>query len=226
MTQTQAAIRLVVLTALFPLCIFPFAGRWDWVMAWLVMAALIIATLVSRILTFRMHPDLLDERANSLSAENTKPWDKVLSPAMAITPLLILMVAGLDERFRWSPPLSIGLQLTGLVFVIAGYAIGTWAMLVNRFFSAVVRIQTERDHQVVDGGPYAFIRHPGYSGNLIASVGFVLALSSLWALIPAALVLIVTLARTWLEDRTLQEELPGYADFTKRTRFRLIPGIW
>lgn len=226
MTQTQAAVRLVILTAIFPLFIFPFAGRWDWKMAWVLIAAMIIATLASRLLAFRVHPDLLTERANSLSADNTKPWDKVLSPAMGITPLLILMVAGLDERFHWSLPLGTGLQLTGLVLVIAGYAIATWAMLVNQFFSGVVRIQTERGHHVVESGPYAIVRHPGYTGNLIAGFGFPLALSSLWAFIPVMLVLIVTVARTRLEDRTLQNELPGYADFTTRTQFRLMPGIW
>ena len=226
MTQNQAAVRLVVLTTIFPLFIFPFAGRWNWRMAWLLVAAMIIATLASRLLVFKVHPDLLDERANSLNAPNTKPWDKVLSPAMAITPLLILMVAGLDERFHWSAELGIGLQVTGLVLAIAGYALATWAMLANRFFSGVVRIQTERGHKVVDGGPYAIVRHPGYTGNLIACIGFPLALSSLWAFIPVALVLIVTVVRIRLEDRTLQAELAGYAEYTRRTRFRLIPGIW
>lgn len=226
MSSTQAAVRLVLLTAIFPLFIFPFAGRWDWGMAWAVIAAMIIATLVSRLFAFKMHPDLLDERTSSLDAENTKPWDKILSPAMGITPLLILIVAGLDERFHWSPPLSLYLQIVGLVLVVVGYAFATWAMLANRFFSAVVRIQTERGHQVVDNGPYAIVRHPGYSGSLLAGIGFPLALSSLWALVPLMLVLIVTVVRTRLEDQTLQDELPGYVDFTTKTRFRLAPGIW
>jgi len=226
MSTMQAAVRLVILSAIFPLFIFPFAGRWDWGMAWAVIAAMIIATLVSRLFAFKMHPDLLNERTSSLDAENTKPWDKILSPAMGITPLLILIVAGLDERFHWSPPLSMNLQVVGVVLVVIGYAFATWAMLANRFFSAVVRIQTERGHQVVDNGPYAIVRHPGYSGSLIAEIAFPLALSSLWALIPLALVFIVTVVRTRLEDQTLQDELPGYVDFTTRTRFRLMPGIW
>ena len=145
---------------------------------------------------------------------------------MAITPLLILVVAGLDDRFGGSPPLSTALQVTGLVFVAVGYTVATWAMLANRFFSGVVRIQTERGHQVVDSGPYAIVRHPGYAGNLVAGFGFPLALSSLWAFVPVLLVLIVTIIRTRLEDKTLKEELAGYAEFTTRTRFRLVPGIW
>ena len=96
---------------------------------------MIIATLAGRLLVFKVHTDLTDERANSLNARNTKPWDKVLSPAMAITPLLILMVAGLNGRFHWSAELGIGLQVTGLVLAIAGYALATRAMLANRFYS-------------------------------------------------------------------------------------------
>ncbi len=219
-------IRLAVLSAIFPLFLFPFAGRWDWVVAWLLIAAMVTATLVSRLLAFKAHPDLLDERASSMSAENTKPWDRFLAPALGLTPLLVLIVAGLDERFDWSPPFTAGLQVSGLVLVVLGYAFASWAMLENRFFSGVVRIQTERGHHVVDSGPYAIVRHPGYTGSLIACLGFPLALSSLWAFIPTMLMLIVTVVRTALEDRTLYDELPGYADFTKRTKFRLFPWIW
>ncbi len=225
-STVQVAIRLVILSAIFPLFLFPFAGRWDWGVAWVLIAIMAVATLLSRLLLVRVHPDLLSERASSLDAENTKPWDKVLAPAMGLTPLLVLVVAGLDERHQWSPTLSLGVQVVGLVLAAVGYGIATWAMLSNRFFSGVVRIQTERNHEVVDSGPYAFVRHPGYTGNLIAGLGFPLALSSLWALLPLLLVLIVTVIRTRLEDETLQKELPGYAEFTSRTRYRLVPGIW
>jgi protein-S-isoprenylcysteine O-methyltransferase Ste14 len=226
MTQTQAAIRLVVLSGIFPLCLFPFAGRWDWPVAWAVVGLLMVATVLSRLLAFRVHPDLLDERAGSLDAENAKPWDRRLAPAMALTPLLVLVVAGLDERFGWSPAFSPALQAIGLVMVALGYVFATWAMIVNGFFSGIVRIQTERGHRVVDGGPYALVRHPGYSGSLLATAGFTLALSSLWALLPLLLVVAVTVIRTRLEDETLTEELPGYAAFRERTRFRLLPGVW
>jgi len=226
MSTAQAAVRLLLLSAIFPLLLFPFAGRWDWGMGWALIGILIAATLLSRLLVFRVHPDLLNERAGSLDAENAKPWDKVLAPAMGLTPLFVLVVAGLDERYQWSPPLAVGLQLTGLFLAAAGYAIATWAMYSNRFFSGVVRIQTERGHRVVDSGPYAYVRHPGYSGSLLAGLGFPLALASLWALLPLLLVFVVTVIRTRLEDETLRQELPGYAEFTERTRYRLMPGIW
>ncbi len=77
-----------------------------------------------------------------------------------------------------------------------------------------------------DSGPYRFVRHPGYAGNILALFGIVLALGSVWTLIAAAVALIIAVIRTVLEDHTLQEELPGYRDYVRRVRYRLIPGIY
>ncbi len=98
--------------------------------------------------------------------------------------------------------------------------------LVNRFFSAVVRVQTDRGHTVVDAGPYRWMRHPAYAGGVIANLAVPLMLGSAWALIPGALTAALTVLRTALEDRTLRAELPGYADYAGRTRWRLCPGVW
>ena len=107
-----------------------------------------------------------------------------------------------------------------------GYAFASWAMAENRFFSSVVRIQMDRGHEVCDTGPYRLVRHPGYAGSIPPLFGIVLALGSTWALIPAAVATVITLVRTVLEDRTLQEELPGYRDYAKRVPYRLIPGLY
>jgi protein-S-isoprenylcysteine O-methyltransferase Ste14 len=96
----------------------------------------------------------------------------------------------------------------------------------NAFFSAVVRIQTDRGHQVADRGPYRFIRHPGYLGAIAFSLGVPLLLESWWALIPGLMSVILFLVRTHLEDQTLQEELPGYSEYAQKVRFRLFPGFW
>lgn len=101
-----------------------------------------------------------------------------------------------------------------------------WAMVENRFFSGVVRIQVERGHKVCDSGPYRIVRHPGYIGNILPLPGIVMALSSVWTLIPATITLIIAIIRTALENRTLQEELPGYRDYAKRVRYRLFLGIY
>ena len=173
------------------------------------------------------HPGLMAERQNLAKIKKAKAWDKVLAPLMAMSigfPLVI--VAGLDHRYTWSPELPPWLMVTGFVLISLGYAFAVWAMAENRFFSSVVRIQTDRGHVVCDSGPYRFIRHPGYAGNIFPPFGIVLALGSLWTLIPAVVAVIITVIRTALEDQTLQEELPGYRDYAQRVRYRLIPGIY
>ena len=138
----------------------------------------------------------------------------------------MVIVAGLDYRYNWSPEFPLWLIVLGFILISLGYAFATWALAENRFFSSVVRIQTDRGHVVCDSGPYRFVRHPGYAGNIPPLFGIVLALGSVWTLIPAALALIITVIRTVLEDQTLQEELPGYRNYARRVRYRLIPGIY
>jgi protein-S-isoprenylcysteine O-methyltransferase Ste14 len=175
----------------------------------------------------RRHPGLLAERANFDKARDVKPWDKVLAPLMAVSvgfPLVI--VAGLDHRYGWSPVFPTWLNILGFILIGSGYAFAVWAMAENRFFSGVVRIQLDRGHVVCDSGPYRFVRHPGYAGNILPLPGIVLALGSVWTVIPATVALIITVTRTVLEDRTLRDELPGYPDYARRVRYRLIPGIY
>ena len=145
--------------------------------------------------------------------------------AVSVTfPLFI--AAGLDHRFGWSPVFPLWLNIAGFILIILGYTIGSCALVVNSFFSSVVRIQTDREHKVCDSGPYQIVRHPGYAGNILALPGIVLALSSVWTIIPVIVALIITVIRTILEDKTLQEELPGYRDYAIRVRYRLIPGVF
>jgi len=138
----------------------------------------------------------------------------------------LVIVAGLDHRYGWSPAFPSWLVVLGFVLIALGYAFATWAFAENRFFSSVVRIQTERGHVVCDSGPYRVVRHPGYAGNVPPLLGIALALSSVWTLAPAAAALTITVIRTALEDRTLQDELPGYREHAQRVRYRLIPGLY
>ena len=116
--------------------------------------------------------------------------------------------------------------LTAVVLSGLGYAIAVWAMASNRFYGRYVRIQTERGHTVATGGPYRFVRHPGYAGLSLFMLASALALESWWALLPAAMVVTVLALRTALEDRTLLAELPGYPEYAQQTRFRPLPGEW
>jgi protein-S-isoprenylcysteine O-methyltransferase Ste14 len=99
-------------------------------------------------------------------------------------------------------------------------------MLANAYFSTAVRIQTDRDQTVCRSGPYRYVRHPGYLGFILQSIGTPLLLGSLWALIPGLAAVALMVVRTILEDRMLQAELAGYSDLVQAVRYRLVPGIW
>lgn len=211
---------------IMPLILFSAAGTLRWVMGWVFVITSFVFTLVSRILVLRQSPGLLRERARSVDAGDIKSWDKVLFLGVLVGPILVLGVAGLDERFSWSPQIQLPFQLTGVAVLLLGYVISTWAFTVNRFFSAVVRIQKDRNHVVVTTGPYKFLRHPGYAGGILTSIATPIMLGSLWALLPVGFVVCMYVVRTFLEDRTLQEELDGYKEYVQKVRFRLLPGLW
>jgi protein-S-isoprenylcysteine O-methyltransferase Ste14 len=222
----RVLIQLLIVVVLVPLLPMLISGDWAWPEAWGYAAISSLGFVASRALAARRHPDLLAERARFMSAPDTKPWDRVLAPALAFASVFILAAAGLDRLYGWSAPLPAWVRLTALIVLLAGFVVGSWALIENRFFSGTVRIQSERGHTVVTTGPYRMVRHPGYAGALWSYVAMPLVFGSLWAFIPAALTLGVLVVRTALEDRTLQAELPGYADYARRTRYRLIPGVW
>jgi len=220
-------IGLVVVYLSIPLVLLACGGDFGWWQAWVYALLIVAISIGGRIWAERRHPGLTAERQNIEKMQSAKAWDKVLAPLMALSisfPLVI--VAGLDHRFNWSPEFPLWLIVLGFILISLGYAFAAWAFVENRFFSSTVRIQTDRGHVVCDSGPYRIVRHPGYAGNILPLLGIVLALGSVWTLIPAAVALTITVIRTTLEDRTLQDELPGYRDYARRVRYRLIPGIF
>ena len=219
--------RLVVVYLLIPLILFVCGGDFAWWPAWLYSMLILTSGLGGRVWAEKRHPGLTAERQNMNTIRNAKAWDKVLAPLMAVSVVFpVVIVAGLDHRFNWSPEFPLWLKVAGFIFVAFGYTFGAWALAENNFFSGVVRIQTDRGHQVCDTGPYRFVRHPGYSGSMVSLFGIVFALDSVWTLIPAAVATGIGVIRTALEDHTLQEELSGYRDYTQRVRYRLIPWIY
>jgi protein-S-isoprenylcysteine O-methyltransferase Ste14 len=202
-------------------------GDWGWWQAWAYSLLFALAGIGMRLWAERRHPGLMAERAQLARAPAVKSWDRLLAPLMALSlGLPLFVVAGLDHRFGWSPDFPSWLSVLGLVLAAAGYGFTGWAFLENRFFSSVVRIQSERGHVVCDTGPYGMVRHPGYSGSVLPPFAMVLALDSVWTLIPAMAAVVIAVVRTALEDRTLQKGLPGYRDYADRVRYRLIPGIY
>lgn len=217
-------IQLLVFILIQAAILFLTSGRLDWVMAWVYLGVYVGLIVVNAIVILPRNPDLIAERGQI--KENAKGWDKTISALYAVCSLGILVVAGLDQRFSWSSPLNLTVELIALALYILGFALASWAMASNRFFSNVVRIQTDRGHTVATGGPYQFVRHPGYVGGIASGLGTALMLGSLWTLIPTGLMIGLVIVRTALEDRALQNELDGYKEYAGRVRYRLLPGVW
>jgi protein-S-isoprenylcysteine O-methyltransferase Ste14 len=173
----------------------------------------------------RRHPTLLRERSDHW--RDGKPWDKPFLLVIGVLgPSIVQLVSALDKRFAWSPAPAPIVHVAGGAAFVAGIAITAWAIAVNPFFSAVVRIQTDRDHRVIERGPYAIVRHPGYVGMVLCTLATPVLLGTWWGVVPAVLLVAVVTARTALEDRTLRAELPGYEAYASRVRSRLVPGFW
>lgn len=211
--------------ALMLAALFGSVGRWDWWNGWLLFG-LYIAAIVSTWLTvMRKHPDLVAERASGW--KRAKPWDKVfLVIATIVGPVATWALAGFGARFGWRQAPSPWAEIAGVAITVAGYALVEWAMASNNFFSSVVRIQTDRGHTVASGGPYRYVRHPGYVGMIAFTLAMPLVLGTYVSFIPAILTAAAMVVRTAFEDRTLQRDLDGYAGYAQRVRFRLAPRVW
>jgi protein-S-isoprenylcysteine O-methyltransferase Ste14 len=202
--------------------LFVAAGSLDWPAAWVYTG---ISAVDATLLLLVVSPELMRERSHPKA--DAKAWDRVF--ARLTGPLgstVTLVVAGLDKRFGWSAQVPLAAQLAGLAVFVFGMGLVTWAMAVNNYFSLVVRIQKDRGHTVVTGGPYRAVRHPGYVGGILFQLGTPFLLGTLWALIPAGLAALLFVVRTALEDRTLLNELEGYREYAQQTRCRLLPGVW
>jgi protein-S-isoprenylcysteine O-methyltransferase Ste14 len=222
----RVIIQMLVFIVLIPLLPLFISWNWNWWEAWVYGFLSILNFAVSRLLVARKHPDLIQERARYMQHENAQPWDKKLAPLMGLGGILVLLIAGLDELLGWSPSFSAPVKIVALVVILSGYALTSYALTENRFFSGMVRLQTERGQYVVSSGPYRWMRHPGYAGMLLVYLVTPLFLDSSMTYLPTLFTMGLYVIRTSLEDRFLQEELEGYREYAKRVRYRLWPGIW
>ena len=208
----------------FFVIIFICAGRF---LYWqgLVYVGIGLIMIVLNYTVFRLDDELLQER--SKPGEGVKKWDKIILGISFLATIGMYITAGFDSgRFHWSPDFHWSLILLGGFFTVLGQLLFLIAQKQNRFFSSIVRIQTDRGHRVCNTGLYSFVRHPAYLGSLIQTIGFPFLFCSLWSVIPVALLMIVSLIRTYLEDNTLKKELSGYAEYAQKTRYRILPFIW
>ncbi len=205
---------------LMAILLFVLAGRPDWLWGWIYIGLYVAYIMVNLIV---LPADLIAERGRV--KENVREWDKQITQITFIPGLGQPIIAGLNERFGWSASLATTIHIVGASLFILGSLTLTWAMISNYYFSTMVRILSDRNHKVATSGPYRIVRHTGYAGMIMSSVGSCLLLDFLWALILSGAMGILFIIRTALEDRTLQLELDGYRKFAGHTKYRLLPDI-
>ena len=222
-TRTASVLKLVASIAFVGL-IFVAAGTTAWPRLWFFLGFYMITISGLLLWLKRRDPGLLKERMTV--RKDVKSWDKTIIRIYSAILFLLLFLASLDAvRFRWS---RVPAVLSWLAFagILLAWVVIFWAFRENAFLSGLVRIQTDRGHTVCTTGPYRFVRHPMYLAIILAVVCLPVFLGSLFSLIPAALVAALFVLRTSLEDRTLREELPGFADYAAKTRWKLVPHVW
>ncbi len=224
-SAARRLLQVVVNYIWFTGSLFLAAGRFDWTRGWISVALSVTGLTAMGLIVQRYNPELMAQRAR-WRRKDTKRFDKIF---MAVYLPLVLAqpaVAGLDAvRFRWSS-IPFAFVYVGAVLFVASLVLLTWAMMVNPYAEASVRIQNDRGHTVVTSGPYRFVRHPMYAGIILMSLANPLIWGSVWALVMSAVMILLFLWRTAQEDQTLRRELPGYEEYSSHTCYRLLPGVW
>ena len=219
----KSLVALAVTLVVMGVVLFVPAGTLNWPHGWWFAIAFLVATLAGVVVLWRVNPEIF--AARSKVQAGTKPLDYLFIAVAVGGYVLILPAAGLDFRFGGSkvPDWLVWLGFIGFALAYAGEV---WAQAVNRHFEPGVRIQSDRGHTVIDTGPYAYIRHPGYSLGSLLAISVALMLGSWWALLPALLVIVAVVPRTLFEEKTLRTGLTGYTEYTQRVKWRWVPGVW
>ncbi|MCI0434872.1 MAG: isoprenylcysteine carboxylmethyltransferase family protein [Gemmatimonadetes bacterium] len=225
--MTQRLVRKsVVGLAIMLVLLFVPAGTLAWPAAWVFLLEFSLASALITRWLLRHNPALLEERMKPLIQREQKPWDRILMAAFLFLWCGWFVVMSLDAaRFRWSE-VPLWLQVLGAIAIAVAMYIMHVIMRTNSFAVPVVKIQAERGHRVISDGPYAIVRHPMYGGTLLLIAGIPLLLGSWWGLALSPVLILLFAVRAVMEERTLMAELPGYADYATRVRYRLVPMIW
>jgi protein-S-isoprenylcysteine O-methyltransferase Ste14 len=210
----------VVFTGILLLC----AGRWDVERAWIYLGVIAVAELGSAWAVRARSPGLLTRRGTP--GAGTEPFDRVFMALYVVLGLVMPVAGGIDLGAPDNARLPAWMIWPGMLLHFGSFAFATWAMIANEHFELTVRIQSDRDHHVVEDGPYALIRHPGYAGAIVGAMACSLILGSIWSIYPVVGVTILFGWRIAMEERTLTAGLPGYVEYTRKTRYRLLPGVW
>ena len=221
----QMLVQTIGFFALFALALFLPAGTLTWTAGWVFLALFFVFFIAMNTWLFRHNPGLLEERMK-LSRPNQKGWDKLLFPLLLVFSIAWLVFMALDAvRFHWSQ-VPEWLQGIGLMILLCSFYLLFLTFRENSYLSTVVRIQEERGQKVISTGPYHYVRHPMYAAILLFVVGTSMLLGSLYGVLVGLVFMIVLARRAVLEERTLQQELPGYAAYMGQVKYHLIPFVW
>jgi protein-S-isoprenylcysteine O-methyltransferase Ste14 len=205
--------------------LFVPAGTWRWPAAWVFLAAMTLIGLFAGLWLARTDPDLFAERMRVTAQAGQPAADKIFVLVLGVALMAWFVLIGINRRLH-GPDFSIALQALGLAMQLASTVFIMWVMRENSFAAPLVKVQSERGHHVISSGPYAWVRHPMYSGAVVYFAGIPLLLGSAWGLILSPLFALLFAIRIAIEERTLREGLAGYDEYMKRVRYRLLPGVW
>jgi protein-S-isoprenylcysteine O-methyltransferase Ste14 len=223
----KQALGGIIRMAFFPVAILLPAGTLLWWEAWVVTAVFVGWSISVWVMLAVHDPELLKERLKGNVQEDQPLWDKVLMGLMTVTGLALIILPGLDVvRFGWSEPFPVWVEVIAMCLHVPALALVSWVMWTNTFLARVVKVDEDRGHEVITTGPYSWVRHPMYVGVILLTLVMPIALGSRWGLVAGVGMAAVMVGRTALEDRMLHEELAGYVEYARQTRFRLLPGVW
>ena len=207
---------LLLLAAMF----FLSAGTFAYWQAWLYLAMLFIPMAFVMAYLLKNDPELLERRMRFREKETAQ---KRIIGLSWLWFLLAFLLPGIDQRFGWSH-VPVIIVLAAELLVLLGYGIVVWVFRENSYASRVIEVAQQQE--VIDSGPYALLRHPMYAGAIIMYIFSPLALGSWWAMIPALPIIPILILRILNEEDILLRDLPGYADYRSKVRYRLLPGVW
>ncbi len=222
----RAILHTIVMLAVTGAILLGAGGDWLWPQAWTFLGEIGVLSLVITVWLARHDPDLLKARLTSPFQAGQRPFDRAV--IIAIGPLYLgwLALIGLDaERLQWSSA-PLPLQILGAALVGLGMVLAWETFRQNSFAAPQVRVQAERGQTVIDTGLYSYIRHPMYAGGLLYFLGAPLVMGSLWGLVGSAALILGLAVRALGEEAVLRADLPGYADYMRKTPWRLVPGVW
>lgn len=217
----QSLLWVVAMGAL----LFAPAGTWHWPAAWVFLATMTFISLAAGSWLARTDPGLLAERMRLTAQEGQPAADKIFMAIFGVAALIWFVSIGVDHRLHGSD-FSVPLQVLGLALLLLSTVFIMWVMRENSFAAPMVKVQHERGHHVVSSGPYAWVRHPMYSGTVLFMVAMPLLLGSGWGVAASPVFALLFGIRAGIEERTLIAGLPGYDDYIAQVRYRLVPGVW